>query len=453
MTYISGEQETLSFLMRESEYSGSFGEFKKEFETLNPHCGAADTLPSYTPVLLPRTFDSQDADDLRMCVKEMASYGETERQVLHSMQSEKQDVVAQIAMDHLMEEFHDYAKDFANAWDSPLIKTPFDAVNQSVPGASLLDMFGNTAEWGANLSNIALKKYAPLRRQLDQLYEAMMRRDVLSRELHILETSRMPPMMRIRQIQSQLSKVQQEIRILLPKKMSTIVQKYLRKKGFASKEIEALRGSLARKAVRGGKLLMSNFDLLKRTGLPRLRRVVRFLTATGKSLGWAGKAAGFAGKYLISPAVIGIDTYEAAKRGGRDAAVGTFLSKSAGFAVGTIALGSTAAVGAVAVNTAAMALGGNALLGSAILMCSPVLGWIALAAVGLVAAGYAAYKTEEFVSYLWEHRGEIGDKIKHAYHAVEKEIIHLWRSSSAWFHKVFDRKPHDIKPVTVPPAA
>ena len=428
MIYISGENETIASIMKEGEFTGSLNEFTGKFLTLNPNlCPTFNqAIPPCTPLLLPGASEEKDLALCKETVYLIKSFDRSQRQTLRKMQEDSQDCAILVAMDDLMEGFQKYAQQFVDFYDSPMINTPWDTFNGSQPNSSLIDIFAGTATYGSRYM-----KNGPLIIQLDDLYDHMMKRDALNRELHLLKkTGRaMVNGQHAARLEREIAKHQKQITVLLPKRLDNIIGKYLVER-FDFDELRKMRiGSFSKKMIRKGKLVMTNFNFLNRSGALRLGKIAKFFGRFGK---WGNTLSTYLG-----PAVVAYDSVSSYRQRGKDAGARALVTGSAGIAagmaVGSLFGGSTSALGGVIISS----LTGEAALGGVLLICSPVVGWIICGAVGLLAAGYVVHEASEFVGYLWDHRGKISDQISSIYHSVETKILSIWESSEQHVHWLY----------------
>ncbi len=420
MLYISGENDTLASLYEAQGLSWGLENYAKRFTLLNPKVPCANVISPYSLLNLPTNDEKADRETLEEYMPILAKSTLEEMKSYRKIQEEHHDLMAQLGMQEIMEGFQRYAIDFADFYNSPLINTPWNDLNESVPGSSLIDVFAGVSGFmsGYIRSSTRFVRY-------DELYDHMLKRDALNRQLYLMPKTRGNVLARVK-LEEQIKVHTSKIKEILPKRLNDTITRHLSKK-YTAKEIIKLRSNAYSKKMAGkGRLATTNLDFLNRSGLKRLKGFADHMNTFGK---WGDRAA-----LWLGPAVVAYDTYHAYHSKDRSA-MRAFLTGSAsvGVGIGLGSLFSTSAFGSALIGTALGAPGAGGLL----LICSPVVGWVVCAAVGLVAVGYLSYKASEVVGYVWDHRQEIGTYAASVYESVEKKIISIWDSSQEYFRKLY----------------
>lgn len=425
MVYIVGEKETVRMLMTAECFDGSVESYLKQLQKLNPQCklDLNNQLPPYTPLLLVNTINPSETHS-QFILTDVYRMPLDERKILREMQEDRYDFITQITLDEIMNELQEYAQSFRIKLDEPLFQTPWRDFNASLSNSSLIDIFAGTASFTSRYLT-TIRPYT----QLDPLYESMIQRDALNRELYLLtQVKGKNILVRKRAIEAATQTHTHQIKQLLPKKLDQKTHLNLNKQFTRNELIKMRSNSYSKKMARKNSLTVTNLHFLSRSGLGRLKNMIKFLKSTGSWLGGVSK--------YIGRAAVAYDTIQAARSKDRSA-VRAFLT-------GSTALGTGVAIGAAFGGTSSFgglligALAGDAALSGTILLFSPVIGWIVCGAVGLVAAGYIANKASEAVGELWDTYGDtIIKETKQVYKSVEEKVISLWSSVSSYFLELY----------------
>ena len=189
MLYISGNNENISELKNKEGFEGSLASYLEKFNKLNPHLlpnptVQSEKLPSFMPMFLV-SEEPIDAFSSEEILRELSRFSLAERQKLRDMQENQYDFPTLIALTSIMEELQSYGSDFRKSLDNPLISTPWNSFNHSLTNASLMDIFSESAAFGAGLIHGSNRF-----KMIDKLYETMMKRDALNLELYSLRNKK-----------------------------------------------------------------------------------------------------------------------------------------------------------------------------------------------------------------------------------------------------------------------
>lgn len=255
------------------------------------------------------------------------------------------------------------------------------------------------------------------------MYEAMLRRDVLNREIYLLEISVKNNINKYRQvdIKNKIRKLTEEakkqtaiIKRLLPKRIEDKLSQYLTQEGFDI--YKARNNSFSEKMARKGSSTVLKLDFLNGTGLTKTKNMIKKFVKVGN---FVNKTALFVG-----PAFVAYDTYQAYQSKQEWGKV--LLSGSAGLAAG-VGLGMMACTvtwGAVSIGF----LAGDAAVGGLILASSPVWGTALCIAVGFAAVAYMTYKVSGCVEELLDT--ETGKDIR-------QEASNILENAWKWFKSIW----------------
>lgn len=425
MLYISGENEKLQDLKEREGFEGTLSDYMQKLRALNPHlkldtASSSQILPSYIPVYLVLEPSSIASYEKEQVVHELNRYSIEERKTLREMQVHEYDIISQVTLADIMEDLQHYSAKFREKLDDPLITTPWTAFNRSFTTTSLVDIFSEASILGAE----SIEKWK-LTTGLEQLYENMLARDSLNTRLHLLQGEKGAKAIKLRQnLAKQIADLDRQIKLQLPRKIDSTMTKYLHTR-FTPEEARRLRvTSYSKKMARKGRLATTQLDILNKTGLTRLRKVISQLKSLG---GYLDKSS----KYL-GIGVVAYDTIKAYRDNGKVAR--TLFSGAVGIAAGTMlvnAAGGTTALGGMVIGT----LGGTALSTTA-LVCIPGVGWvviIAVVAVGVVTTSYVSNRITEAAESLWDGYGEpVVKQVSNYAHMIYDSLKSAWSSGSHW---------------------
>jgi hypothetical protein len=424
MVYITGPDDTLRQLKEKTGTMGSLEVYEKTCLMCNPEMCAKypnyrQKLPPYTPIFL-ISEEPVDNETRKEIWYELSKYSDNERQGLYELQEEGADIPTQVAVSSLMEDLQSYAATVRQWLKTPLILTPWEATKDIVTNKHIFKAFG---EGTSHVSTVI--KGSDIYTKLDTLYEHMLARDELNRKLHMLQGQKGMGALK-KSLENQIKDLTQKIKLQLPKKLDAAMVKYLRKK-FSPDAVKKMRAnSYSAKAAKSGRLLTTNLQVLDRSGLGRLRTIVKELKRLGKGVNQAAK--------MLNYGIVLYDTYDAYNKGGNVArtfitgGLAVYLSSQA-----VAAVGGTAALGGIVIGGGVTA--SNLVLGSTVLVCCPIVGWTALI-VGLVAAAVVSYGVKKSLEGVWD----LGDQVSQAIYkkAVEatnqmrQEFESAWLEGSSW---------------------
>ena len=285
---------------------------------------------------------------------------------------------------------------------------------------SLFKLFAETSKFSSSHIQRTPRFY-----KLDALYEDMMARDVLNRQLHMLRTQKNSDIGLQNDLEKQIKDLTAKIKKALPKKITETRAKYVNGR-FTPDEIRKMRANcFSEKGARTGKPVTTNLDVLNKSGLNRLRLMVKGLKKIGNGV---SKAA-----TMLNYGVVASDTAEAYKISGRDAARTFITGASAVYLTSqaVAAMGGTTALGGLVIGS----LAGDAAVGATLLICSPVLGWVLVVVTGVAVGGYIGYKAKGLLEEVWD---VVEDLTITAYHEAAKaaaladELKSAWNKSSSW---------------------
>lgn len=422
MLYITEEKESLSGLMQKEKYSGGLTQYRREFCERNPHLpmrGEVSTLPSYMPVIL---VTEPLCAGREVVIKEISAFSIKERQTLREMQDGGYDMFSQIVMQDVMEELQEYSVHFRAYYDDPLITTPWTVFNNSLTNASIPDILSQMSIYGAQRLNASRRLLF-----VDTLYDNLMKRDDLNRRLLLLKGQNGPKAASLRMdLDKQVRNLTREIKSQLNAKINTKIPKYL--SSFGDNEIRKIRiNSFSQKMARKEQLTATRLDLLNKSGVTSLRKLISRLKVVGE------KAAKYS--TVLSVAAVTYDVGSAYYRG--DSMSRAFLTGSVGIAtsMAITSTGSLASLGSASLLQGALMIGGlsgEAALATGALLCTPA-GVIVVTVVGAAVVGYASYKASEVVGELWDEYGnEVCDKVSSVANRVYEDITSAWKISSQW---------------------
>ena len=185
MLYICDSAETLKILMAKEGFTGTLAEYQKKFAEANPelcaqHPKYKEKLPAHMPITLV-TVPTFHAPTRAETVNELLRFSAEERQTLRQMQEAERDIPTEITLSDMMEEAQEYAEGFRKWLKTPLVLTPWSTINSSLTDKTLFKLSGETLKFGAERISNSAQYY-----HLDKLYDNMMKRDLLNRQLHML---------------------------------------------------------------------------------------------------------------------------------------------------------------------------------------------------------------------------------------------------------------------------
>ena len=352
--------------MAKEEFKGNLSEYERQFALNNPELclkypDYKQKLPPNCPIFLlsQPSFNQITGAE---AVKELLKFSLGEREVLRMMQDNNYDIPMQLAMVDIMEELQTYASGFRKWLKVPLVVTPWTEINVSLTDKSVFKILGEAAKFSAKYVSGSPRFYA-----LDSLYEDMMARDVLNRQLHMLKNQKGSELLGFkRDLEKQIKELTARIKKELPKRFSSIKSKYL-VRGLTEDEIRKLRPNCQSvKGARSGKPLTTNLDVLNKSGLARLRILIKGLKTLGKVVN--------KGSTWLNYGAVAYDTAEAYRAGNKGAAARTLITGSASVYLTTqivASIGGTGALGGLVIGT----LAGDLTLGGMVLLSSPFWGW------------------------------------------------------------------------------
>lgn len=427
MLYICDSAETLKELMVKEGFTGTFTEYQKRFAEVNPELCAQypkyrEMLPANMPITLVNapTFHAPTRSET---ITELLRFSPEERQTLRAMQETERDAPTEIALSDMMEEAQGYAAGFRKWLKTPLVMTPWTTINSSLNDKTLFKLSGETLKFGAERISSSAQYY-----HLDKLYDNMMKRDLLNRQLHMLRGQTGKEIQAVRrELEKQIKELTIKIKAQLPLKLSKSAGKYV-KSGFTIEQIRKMRANAySAKGARKGKLLTSDLDILNKTGLARLKTLHKGMKDLGQKV---GKAA-----TILNYGVVAYDANEAYKTGGAKSAARTFITGASAIYLtsqAVTAMGGTAAVGSLFIGSIA----GDAALGGALLICSPVLGWVVVIGAGITVTAVVGYKAKGWLESAWDVGEEMSreayEKAVQAAGAAHEELSSAWNSGSQW---------------------
>ncbi len=435
MLYMCDSNETLKDLMVKEGFTGTLLEYQKQFAALNPELCAKfprykESLPAFMPITLV-TVPTLDPATRGVTVSELMRFSLEERQALRKMQQEQRDVPTEIGLTDMMEELQVYAAGFRRWLKHPLVVTPWTEINNGLTDKSLFKLSGETLKFGAEkLSSSAQHNL------VDKLYNAMLQRDLLNRQVHMLQDKKvLGAMMQKQELEKQIKELTVQIKQLLPAKLTKVAGKYVHKK-FSLEEVRKMRANCySVKKARAGKILTTDLDVFNRSGLARLKVMI-------KGMKWLGGAFG-KGATLLNYAVVTYDAKEAYHTGGAKSAARAFVTGASAVYLTSQAMaaaGGTAAVGTFAIG----AISGDLAAGTALLMCSPVLGWVVVIVAGVTVAGIVGYQAKSFLEGSWDVSEKVGtEAYKEASRVsglVHEELKSAWNSGSQWVLDFYGQK-------------
>ncbi|MCE5316494.1 MAG: hypothetical protein LLG04_03915 [Parachlamydia sp.] len=426
MLYISGPNDSLKDLMVKEGFQGTLTEYERQFAAQNPELCAKypdfkRKLPAFTPVFLisQGAFDPVTRPEV---VKELLQFSQAERQTLRMMQDSHFDITTQIAMTDIMEELQSYASGFRSWLKAPLVSTPWKDINSSLTDKSIFKLFAETSKFTSNHIQTGPRFYI-----LDQLYEDMMARDALNRQLFMLRSQKNTDLGLQNELERQVKNLTANIKKGLPKKIASARSKYVHRR-FTPDEIRKMRANcFSEKGARTGKPVTTNLDVLNKTGLSRLRKMVEGLRKLGNGV---SKAA-----VMLNYGVVAYDTVQAYNSGSSKDAARTFITGASAVYLtsqAVAAMGGTTALGGLVLGS----LAGDAAIGATLLVCSPVIGWIIVVVTGVAVAGYVGYKAKGLLEEVWDMAEDIGStayqEAAKAANLVHEELKNAWSSGSFW---------------------
>lgn len=426
MLYISGPNDTLKDMMAKEGFQGTLSEYERQFASQNPEICAKypdfkKKLPAFTPVFLIHQgpFDPATRPDV---VKELLQFTQTERQTLRMMQESQFDIATQVAMTDIMEELQRYAAGFRSWLKTPLVVTPWKDINSALTDKSLFKLFAETSKFSSSHITKSPRFYI-----LDQLYEDMMARDALNRQLFMMRSQKSPDIGLQRELERQIKTLTGNIKKGLPKKLANARSKYVHRR-YTSDEIRRMRAnSFSAKGARTGNPITTNLDVLNKSGLGRLRSMVGGLKKLGNGV---SKAA-----TMINYGAVAYDTAEAYKSGGSRDAARTFITGASAVYLtsqAVTAMGGTTALGGLVLGS----LAGDATIGATLLVCSPILGWVIVVVTGVAVGGYIGYKAKGLLEEVWDMAEDIGStayqEAAKAANLVHEEFRTAWSTGQRW---------------------
>lgn len=423
MLYITGERDRLEDLMNQEKYPGTIQAYQAEIRKRNPHLsgiGSSSYLPHYTPVIL--VFDPFK-DTQKLICRDLHVFSLEERKRLHQMQVSGFDYLTNIVMQDIVEEAQAYSSRFREFYDQPIISTPWSVLNHSLTNASIPDIL---SEFSIYTSQTI--KHSGRLIYYDELYHNLMMRDDLSRRLLLLKgrsNSRSLISQRAA-IEKQIKELTRKIKDLLNIKVDQKTAKYL--SSFGLDEIKKMKtGSYSMKMARKGKLVATQLDLLNKSGVSMLRKLVSKLKVIGDH---AGKIS-----FALGVGAVAYDVGQAyykktdITRAFLTGSTGILTSYAISSSIALSSLGNTMISGGLVIGGLS---GEAALAGSSALLYTPA-GVIVLIVVGAAGVGYVSYKASERVGELWDVYGhEISQKVSEVADQVMKDIAHAWNSSQQW---------------------
>lgn len=422
MLYISGRGETLKELRVKEGYTSPLDAYENEFAKQNP--GMCSKYPSYKKVLPPYTpmflviDEASDPEHKKEILQELSTFSTDELKVLKELQESNADLGTQIAFDFLMDDYREYVDEFqtdlktsplppapSNHWldkpfakpldnlravrdwlNAPVILTPWQTANGILKNKILPKTIAETTSFASK--SLSSSQYF---KTMDPLFEHMLSRDILNRQLQIMKDVKGSTVAISKaNLEKQIKFHTAQIKQLLPKRLDSYMQKALSSK-FTPSLLRKLRANCySAKAARGGKLLTTDLDVLNKSGLTRLRSMIKGLKGTGQLLKTGVK--------VLNYGAVALDTYDAYENGGNIAK--TFITGTLSVAATTGVvnmMGGTAAVGALVVNS----IPGAAAFGVTVLSCTPVVGWGVLI-VGIVASAAIGYGIKKLSEGVWD---------------------------------------------------
>lgn len=262
---------------------GSLSDYLLKFSRLNPHLNLntsdlSQALPSYKPMYLvsqPSVFKFQKEKEERELIVQLNAFSDDELKTLRQMQESRYDVTTCMAAADIMKGLQDYSLDFRKRLDNPLISTPWNALNLSLTNNSIPDIFSETTDFGAKFI-LKTNRFMGL----EKLFEAMMKRDALNRQLHLLRSGKNTAA--LKNIELQIKELTKEIKQLLPKKLDDAMVKYLNSR-FTPDQVRKMRiNSYSLKIAKKGNFSTINLDVLNKSGLSRLRQFIGQLKVYSK---------------------------------------------------------------------------------------------------------------------------------------------------------------------------
>ena len=415
MLYISGENENLEDLKDKEGFEGLMADYVQKFHSLNPHLSLnkdSQQLPSYMPMYL--VSQPRASYGYEVVARELGRFSIEERKILRKLQDSHYDIPVLVTMTDFLEDFQSYASDFRKRLDDPLISTPWNAFNRSFTTTSLVDIFSETSLFGSK-SIQQSKRFGVM----DKLYEDMLARDVLNNRLDMLKGDRSVKARTLMQsLEKQKKEFHKQIKQQLPRRIDDAMSKNLN--GFKPDDVRKMRiDSYSKKMARKGRLATTQLDVLNKSGLNSLRRMISQLKTLSEH---AGKFSTYLGI-----GVVAYDTIEAYRNHAKVAR--TLFSGAAG--IGTALVMGEAGMATVGAFTIG-ALTGEVALSGTILFSGPV-GWVC-AIVGIGAVSYSSFKASEFVQDFWdcEYGQDICNKVSSTADILYDDFKSAWSNGSRW---------------------
>ncbi|MCE5318616.1 MAG: hypothetical protein LLG04_14790 [Parachlamydia sp.] len=417
MIYITGPNDTLGDPATQQEFLDLINQ--PSFYLFNPHLTPyklKSPLPPYTPMLL-----SKDSPDLKEVVTELNLLPPEDRMCLWQLQESGIDAPTLMATNDVMCEIQKYSQKVRKFIDDPLITTPWISSDPFLTRSSVFDIAPGL--FGLISGSLSRHKYIG---PLDELYDAVVRRDILNMELARMLRLKGKNLPLLRLVQAEIEVQSKIIKKLLPKRVhDTLLANYLNKRGV---DVHKLRGNWYSAKMAGkGKSATLGLEFLSKTNLNQFKGLIKGLIILGKIAEYTSFGLG-AGAVLF-------DTYQAWQQ--KKDFTRAFVSGAAGFGAGLYlgSLGSTSALGACAIST----LAGDAALGGLLVASFPVIGTVVVIVVGAAALGYVSYQASKAVETAWDSKmgKDIREVITKSAENFYEKMKKAWNDSEPWIIKFY----------------
>lgn len=370
MLYITGQDETLLALKEKEGFEGTLQDYSQKLNVRNPHLGlklvnATDKLPSYMPL-----FPVKDTDPDSSCqenASDIAKFDPVERQTLKTLQEKGIELPIVMASESLVQDYSKRVSQFRQLLNEPIVTTPWKFWNDSMTNDTIPDLISEGA-----FCKAAATKQSTLFMGLESLERDMLKMDALQTQI---EPLRGKLSSKARSVKVSLD---QQIKLLAPQikdqvyaKVENKLTKHLRKR-YAPDELKKMtRRSYGDKMARHGKLKTTQLDLVNRTDLGSMRRMLPRFNTVGNLTGRFS--------ICLAWASVGYDTLDATMQQDFEKAVRTATAGSAGLWVGATV--TTYVIGAA---------------GTTFLVSTPF-GWAVIIVAGVAAGSVAGELTRDVV--------------------------------------------------------
>lgn len=414
MLHITGEKETLSSLKMKEEYTGSLTNYAQQFNQRNPHLskrvGETDFLPDYAPVFL--VSDSSLTASPPTIVKELNSLSLNERRGLRNIQQNEVDFLPIFAAQDILEGIQSKITEFRKMLKDPILQTPWPFWNDILTNQKIPSLAGKTASYSAITVS---QSYAFL--SLDELSRNMLERYELQLQYEKLRLLKGPRTQAttnaMKGLERGIGERTGNIKQLLHPKIDSYLTNHVNRK-LSPDEIRRIRTkSTGAKMARNGKLITTHLDILNKTSLPRLRKLI---TALETNSAYLSKAA-----TCLNVVTIAQDSVESAFKDGFNGFFRTATSRTTGVVVGTM----------IGASVTSYLLGAA---GTAFLVATPM-GWGLIILTGIAVGTMYTKATTECVERVIDIADDgvahlstgkfssVGDVIRYLFEVMGKELM------------------------------